>query len=372
MRELRAWIVLGWAFVRYFSYRLGLGACPSFLAVYPEAVMVFDRIMKWPARLRVEGAENCPRSGPAVFSANHFAKDDPFIMYRAIHRLCEGSYPVRFMMRDDFFKSLGGVMKSRILDVDELARLVGSLQISRDRVQLSQLKPFMTLLREAGSFIMYPGRSRSRTGVFIEYRDGIEEPGGVTFLIAQAQRGRPDLRVPAIPMARTLNLVTRKSAIVFGPSIYLAHDADRTAQRDMDFRLIELMGDLVEVNAAHFVAGTVYLHCLHHRSCAIVPADLELAIAAALGDLAHRRVDPALFAARRQEIEAAFVFFEAEGLVVRSGAGFAPIRDRVLATPPHDTTYRTLNPVKYTVNQVLHLLDVTEAIEQVFLKVCPN
>lgn len=372
MRELRAWFILGWRFALYFAYRLRWRECPTFLDIYPEAVMVFDRIMKWPARLRVEGAEHCPRTGPAVFSANHFAKDDPFIMYRAIHRVCEGSYPVRYMMRDDFFKGMSGIMKSKLLDVDELARLVGSLQISRDRVHLSQLKPFISLLREQGAFIMYPGRSRSRTGVFVEYRDGIDEPGGVTFLVAQAQRNHPELHVPIVPMARTLNLATKQSAIIFGPPVYLSHDADRAAQRDLDFQLIERMGDLVEVNAGHFVAGIVYLHCLHGCTGELSVAAMVPRIADAIRSLDRRAIEPASRANVSDEVHRALEFFADEGFLVLCGDYVTPVSEKVLSAPPHDTMYRKLNPLKYTMNQVLHLSDVTAAIEQAFERLTPR
>ncbi|HQM34616.1 MAG TPA: hypothetical protein PKX85_18885, partial [Candidatus Hydrogenedentes bacterium] len=42
-------------------------------------------------------------------------------------------------------------------------------------------------------------------------------------------------------------------------------------------------------------------------------------------------------------------------------------RAKILATPPMDGTFRKLNPVKYSLNQVLHFADVTQAIEDVVL-----
>jgi 1-acyl-sn-glycerol-3-phosphate acyltransferase len=350
--------------VRYLFYRLGTGARPNFLEIYPELIVFFDRIMKWPKRLRVECAEHCPRSGPAVFAGNHFAKDDPFMMYRAIHRVCEGAYPVRYMMRDDFFASVGGILKSKLLDLDDLLRLLGALPISRGRVQLAQLKPFIALLREQAGFLMYPGRSRSRTGVFIEYREGIEEPGGVTFLVAQAQRNCPDLRVAIVPMARTQNMATKKSAVVFGPPVYLPHDADRAAQRDLDFRLIELMGDLVEINMTQIVAGIIYLHCLHSRGEELRIDALDRAVASALAQLPDRHIDPAALSDRRVQLEATLDYFAKSQLVLRCSDSITPIAGAVLASPPHDTTYRPTNPIKYAVNQILHLSDAIDAIER--------
>ena len=363
MRELRAWTITAWRLTRYLLYRLGLCARPALLDIYPELVLVFDRVLAWPRRLRVEGAENCPRSGPAIFSGNHFAKDDPFMMYRAIHRVCNWAYPVHYMMRDDFFAGLNPIFKSRLLDLDELLQMLGAMLISRGRVQLAQIKPFIALLRERAAFIMYPGRSRSRTGVFIEYREGIDEPGGVTFLVAQAQRNRPDVRVAIVPMVRTLNLATKKSAVVFGEPAYLPEDADRAAQRDLDFRLIELMGGLVEINVTHIVAGIVYLHCLHGHDGPLRIDAIDAAVADALGQLPDRRIDPAARSDHRVQLEATLEHFARAHLVVRCTDSITPIVDAVLAAPPHDTTYRKINPIKFAINQILHLQDVIDAIE---------
>lgn len=363
MREIQCWLIVAWRLSRYFVYRLGIGKCPELLDVYPELVVVFERVMGWKKNLRVAGAEYCPQAGPAVFSGNHYAKDDPFVAYRAIHRICDGVYPVRYMMRDDFFAGGKSIFKSRLLDVDELVRLLGALQISRDRVQLTQLKPFVALLREQAAFIMYPGRSRSRTGVFVEYRDGIDEPGGVTFLVAQAQRNRPDVNVSIVPFARTSNMATKTSVVVFGPAVSLPHDADRAAQRDLDFKLIELMGDLVEINVTQIAAGIIYLHCLHQRGETIPIDALDEVVASAIASLSDRHVDPAAESDRRAHLERALDYFAKAHLILRCNDSITLLARHVLASPPHDTTYRTANPIKYAVNQILHLPDVVDAIE---------
>ncbi|MCC6794850.1 MAG: hypothetical protein IT366_07000 [Candidatus Hydrogenedentes bacterium] len=362
MREIKAFIIVAWRLLRYFVYRLGIGKCPELLDVYPELVVVFDRVMGWRRNLRVAGVEHCPKNGPAVFSGNHYAKEDPFAGYRAIHRICDGAYPVRYMMRDDFFAAGASIFKSRLLDVDELVRLLGALQISRDRVQLTQLKPFIALLREQAAFIMYPGRSRSRTGMFVEYRDGIDEPGGVTFLVAQAQRNRPEVNVAIVPFARTSNMATKSSVVVFGPPVYLPHDADRTVQRDLDFRLIELMGDLVEVNITQIAAGILYLHCLHQRGESIAIDALDSAVSDALS-LLKRQIDPAAVGDRRPQLEATLDYFAKAHLILRRSDSITLLREKVLASPPPDTTYRSANPIKYAINQVLHLPDVIDAVE---------
>jgi len=361
MFEIYAWIRVAARLIRYLGYRMGLGECPTLLDVYPEAIVVFDRVMGWPQTLFVRGGEHCPATGPVVYAGNHAKKDDPFIMYRATHRVTGWCCEIRYMMRDDFFK---GIPNLRIIDVDELLRMLGAQQISRDNVQLTQLKPFVKLLREGNGFIMYPGRSRSRTGLFMEYRDGIDEPGGVTFFLAQAQRGSPGLRVPAVPMARSYNPVTKRSVIIFGPPVYLAGDADRTAQRELDFLLVQRMGDLVEINVAMTVAALLYLHCLHDRSLPVGQGALVDAVRASLRVRADRRyIDEAALSDLPREVKITLEYLAERGMLDLRGTAIWLNKEAILAAPEPDKTYLMKNPVKHLVNQTLHLPDVTAAFE---------
>jgi hypothetical protein len=361
MYELYAWIRVAWRLIRYLGYRMGLGECPTLLDVYPEAVVVFDRVMGWPRTLFVKGGEHCSPAGPVVYAGNHAKKDDPFVMYRAVNRVTGWSCDIRYMMRNDFFKAIPNL---RIIDVDELLRMLGAQQISRDNVQLSQLKPFVKLLREGNGFIMYPGRSRSRSGLFMEYRDGIDEPGGVTFFLAQAQRGRPDSHVPAVPVARSYNPVTKRSVVIFGPPVYLPHDADRAAQRDMDFHLVEQMGELIEINVAMAVSALLYLHCLHDRPSPIDQGALVEAVRAALHACAERRhVDESAVSDLPREVKMTLEYLGECGMLELRGTLIRPNKGIILASPELDTAYVKKNPVKHLVNQTLHLADVTAAFE---------
>lgn len=361
MNEPYAWIRVGWRLLRYLGYRMGLGECPTLMDVYPEAVVVFDRVMGWPRTLFVKGGEHCPPAGPVVYAGNHAKKDDPFIMYRAVHRVTGWSCEIRYMMRDDFFKGLPNL---RIVDIDELVRMLGAQQISRDNVQLSQLKPFVKLLRESNGFIMYPGRSRSRSGLFMEYRDGIEEPGGVTFFLAQAQRGHSDVRVPAVPMARTHNPVTKRSVIVFGPPVFLPHDADRATQRELDFHLVERMGDLVEINVAMTTAALLYLHCLHGHRSPIAQGGLVKAVRTALHVCAaQRNVDEDALADLPREVKLTLEYFQKQGALDLRGTLVWPCYETILEAPDLDKTYIRKNPIKHLVNQAIHLSDVIDAFE---------
>lgn len=361
MFEPYAWTRVAWRLLLYLRYRLGWGKCPTLLDVYPEAVVVFDRVMGWPTRLFLKGTENCPKAGPAVFAGNHQKKDDPFITYRAIHRVCNWSYEVRYMMRDDFFKGLPNL---RIVDINELVCLLGAQQISRDNVHLSQLKPFVQLLRDGNAYIMYPGRSRSRSGLFMEYREGIDEPGGVTFFMAQAQRGHPDLRVAAVPVARTYNPVADRTMIVFGEPLYLPQGADRAAQRDLDFLIVEKMGELLELNIPLVTAGILYLHCLHDRPLPLAQEDLARAVRGVLEDCAARRyVDEHGMADLPRELKRTLEYFEKREMLALKGTSVWPNREAILSAPEPDKLYVIKNPVKHLVNQLIHLRDVVASIE---------
>ena len=361
MFEPFAWTRVAWRLLLYLRYRLGWGKCPTLLDVYPEAIVVFDRVMGWPKRLFLKGTENCPRKGPAVFAGNHQKKDDPFITYRAIHRVCNWSYEVRYMMRDDFFNSLP---KLRIIDINELVCMLGALQISRDNVHLSQLKPFVQLLRDGNAYIMYPGRSRSRSGLFMEYREGIDEPGGVTFFLAQAQRGHPELRVAAVPLARTYNPVTDRTMLIFGEPLYLAHGADRAAQRDLDFLIVEKMAELVEINIPLVTAGILYLHCLHQRPLPLAQEDLAVAVRAVLQKCAEsRHVDEHGLADLPRELKLTLEYFQRRKMLELNGTAIRPNGDAILSATEPDKQYVSRNPVKHLVNQIIHLRDVVEAIE---------
>ncbi|GMW01000.1 MAG: hypothetical protein AMXMBFR84_21370 [Candidatus Hydrogenedentota bacterium] len=364
MYEVYSFALLAWRFILYFAYRLGLRSCPTFRDMYPEGVVAFDRMMGWPRVLRPGGLEHCPKSGPVLFAANHIKKDDPFIMYRTTHHAHQGAYPVRYMMRDDFFASM---KKRRMLDIDELAVMAGAMLINREHPKLSQLRPFIQELLDGHGFIMYPSGTRTRSGLFFEYRDDNDEPGGMMFFIAQAQNRRPELRVPAVPMARTYNMITKKSAIILGEPVYLPEGADKHVQRDLDFEMIRRVAALVEVNVSQLVCGLLYLRVLHGLSAVVSKHELVQDAGIALRKVTHPLVDPDAESTLVGQVTATVEFLAASGCVMCSGDEIRIDRERVLSAPPLDTEYVKQNPVKYILNHVIHLADVVSALEHAVL-----
>jgi hypothetical protein len=240
----------------------------------------------------------------------------------------------------------------------------GTYHVNRENVTLAQLKPFVKILSDGDTFIMFPGRTRSRTGMFVEYRDGMDEPGGVSFFIAQAQRRNPEVRVPAVPVTRTHNLVNNRSTLVFGEPFYLDLNAGRAEQRDFDYELMVRMGDLVEINVLHLLGGILYLLCLHKQGERFAVEDLEQRIAAARDRITARYIDPEVVGNLHAELLEALNFLEKHGQVRLSAGQVEPIRDNILAAPEQDKTYKEKNPVKFFANQIMHLPDVVAAIHR--------
>lgn len=365
MNRLRSWIIVLGKALAYFAYRLGLRRRPELFPVRYEIMVAMVDVLRWNRRLRVVHPERCVPEGPAVFAGNHSSGIDPFIMYRSIYLASQGRIEPRFMMREGIF-SEGRAGKTRLLDLDEVSRLAGALHISREKVQLSQLKPFIEVLRSGESFIMYPGRTRSRSGLLVEYREGIDEPGAVSFFLVQAQRGQPDRRVACVPVVRTHNPVARQTAVAFGEPLYLAPDADRAAQRAFDFDLMTRLGDLVEINVPQVVSVLLYLHALHRRSAALAVTVLASDVKAVLDSLEGRLIDPAARTHLRRCLEQTLRWLAARGMIEWRKPSVTVVPEAVLAAPPLDSEYREKNPVKYLANQVLHMTDLVAAAERVY------
>ncbi len=365
MNELRAWAVIGGVLAQLVLYRLGLASCPHFERRHDEALVVVGRVLGWRKRLRILGAAQCPKSGPAVFAGNHLKVDDPFCMFRAIHVASGNTLYPKAMMRDDFFKP--GILTSRLVDLNELLRLLGALQISREQVQLSQLRPFLDVLRAGGVFMMYPGRSRTRSGLFVEYGERFSEPGAVSFFLAQARRGNGGVEVPVVPMARTYNPATNGTAVCFGEPLYLPDKAGRTEQRALDYTLMERMGQLVEVNAAQITAALLYVHTLHQRVAVVERAAIEDAVARITSNVPGRHVDPGVYVDLAGSVDAALRYFQKNGFLRLRKDTVSLQPEAILAAPPNGARYRKANPLKHLVNELLHLSDVTARINEATL-----
>lgn len=353
--------------VRYVFYRMGWAKKPELYDIRFELMTVFGHVAGWDRRLNIVDGHLCPKSGPAVIAGNHFFMEDPFLAFGAVYYSSGTTMLLHPMMREGVFKQ-GSWGKSRLLDLDEVADMTGVRLISRDRVQLSQMKPFFQLLDAGETILIYPGRTRSRLGLFIDYPAGMDEPGAVSFFLSYAQRKHPETPTPTVPLVRTSNPVTKREAMVFGELRYLPANADREQQRAFDNELIVALGELVEINAAQLVSGLVYLRCLHGMEPEVAIATLVSQVQAALQSLPpHRKIDPALVKDAAGQVRRTVRWLEKQDMAKQHGERLALNREAILAAPAPDKLYRKRNPVKYLVNQILHLVDVTDALERATL-----
>ena len=362
MQYLYSWTVFFKILLLYLLHRIGLGNRPSFEDYPLPTIQVAHCIFKRAQRTRLRNPEECPRQDPAVFAGNHIKLSDPIVGWFAIYRASKGCIVSGFMMRDDFFRHWAW----RLLpfNLDDIVEMLGAIRISRENFQLNQLKPLLNRLARPGSFIMYPNGTRSRSGLAMEYRDGFETPGNVSFFLSHAQRRHPDRKVAAAPMALTVNPATRRKVMAFGPPLYLPPRTRREEQRAFDLALAESIGKLIEVNVLHLVCALIYLFCLHQRGASLSTPALKTRLQQILDQLEDLLVDPAAYAAFDKEFAAALRYLRAKK-ILHEGEGKRLHLDaaRILSAPPLTRAYANANPVKYQVNQILHYQSLMPLLE---------
>jgi 1-acyl-sn-glycerol-3-phosphate acyltransferase len=362
IRILVSWWIAFINVVHYFLFKLRILKQPRFRNYPTHWEPWLGSFLGWPKSLRVRGAEHCA-DPPVIFAANHAKLDDPLFIWGGVHYASDGKNHIHFMMRDDFF--VGWPWDYLPFSLNELTDSAGAIQISRDNVQLSQLKPFLKVLGDPGSFVMFPGRTRSRSGLVVDYMDGVEEPGGVSFFAVHAQRRNKDRQVAVVPTMRTFNPATKLSTVAFGPPLYLDTKASREEQRAFDLEVMTRVGDLVELHGTHVVSGLLYLQALHGGSDTVGLDALINAVGEVLKKLSpDRGVDPHLLDEQETAVQDALQYLAKREAVLLSGGGVTLNRDTILFAPERDTRYRKDNPVKFFLNQVIHLRDVVNALEE--------
>ncbi len=366
MNAIHAWFTVIVGLAQYLLHRLHLAPQPDLMQKRIEFCTVIGHFLRWRTRLRVVHGERCPKDASCVFAQNHVLLLDPFVSFGAAIQSA-GILP-RFMSRNDFFAKKKDSWWYRLVQVDELICQLGTLEFSRENVTLGQLRPFVNVLRNGESFIMYPGRTRTRSGLLFEYRGEVQEPGSAAFFLAQARRGREEeLDVAVVPLTRTRNLATGVDTVLMGHPLRLPPRAGREEQRALDFQLVEVIAENVALNATQISAGILYLYALHDLDETIRRAEFDTMVRTVLERVKDRYIDPDTLADLPGQISAALKHFRKAGLLVLAGDTLRLDRAKILATPPLDGSFRRQNPVKYSLNQILHFADVTRTIEDVVL-----
>ena len=109
----------------------------------------------WP--LRVYGAENVPRKGPAIIVSNHVTYVDPFIVGYGAGRL------VNFMAKQELFS---------VPVVGFILRKLGAFPVDRSRSDASSMRIALSVLKGGELLGMFPEGTRSTTGDMNEFRTG--------------------------------------------------------------------------------------------------------------------------------------------------------------------------------------------------------
>lgn len=368
MSGLQTYTRVGGFFARFFWHSwTGRGAFPTVYTTnaYREAQEFLSPILGFHHTVVVH-PERCPKRGPAVFCGNHLKLDDPFFAYHAVQLATDWEHCPRLMSRDDFFT--GTPLKSRVVDGDKLMEAVGTYLISRGHITLSQLRPFVNLLKDGGSFVIFPGHTRSCSGFFMEYRGAFKEPGGVSFFINQAQRTRPEPPIPAVPIVRTYNPVSKRSAMVFGESLYLEANADRDAQRAFDYRLSTELGSYLELNVPQVLSAVLWLWCIHGIRAAATVTEIRETLSPIFAARPHAYTDPEATTDLGGAVVRTLDYLQEREMVARDGEHVTLNKEAILSVPDLTTKYRHLNPVKYLANQIIHLGRVIDTVGRTVLE----
>ena len=109
-------------------------------------------------RVRVEGQNYCPSTGPCIVASNHFSNFDPILL---------GAYLPR---------RITYLAKRELVDAPLLGiiyRLWGVLPVNRDGVDLPAMRQMIRALRGGNLVGMYPEGTRSRDAVLHSPKAGV-------------------------------------------------------------------------------------------------------------------------------------------------------------------------------------------------------
>jgi 1-acyl-sn-glycerol-3-phosphate acyltransferase len=123
---------------------------------YRTAAIVMKPLMRAWFRIRVQGAEHIPASGPAILAANHRSNLDPVLLACAIRR------PVFFMSKAElFFWPLGAIL-----------RWIGQFPVRRGGADREALRQTAAVIARGDMLGLFPEGSRG-SGSFATVHAGL-------------------------------------------------------------------------------------------------------------------------------------------------------------------------------------------------------
>jgi 1-acyl-sn-glycerol-3-phosphate acyltransferase len=161
----------------------------------------FRLVFRLVARVRVEGLELAPRSGPLIVVANHTTIADPPLVAAWLQPAL--GRPIQFMAKEQLFASA----------LRPLLRIFGALRVRAGGSDVEAYRAGMWVLRGGGVLGLFPEGTRSADGVVAEPRAGVAllaARSGVSVLPVGVSGGRrllpPGARLPRYGVRLTLRV----------------------------------------------------------------------------------------------------------------------------------------------------------------------
>ena len=115
------------------------------MRAYKVLVKILSGILKVVFRLKIEGAENMPKSGPVFVCCNHMSNWDPIIVAVALKR------PIHFMSKKELFN---------IPVIGALVKGLGAFPVDRETADITAIKTALTHIKHGNVLGIFPQGTR--------------------------------------------------------------------------------------------------------------------------------------------------------------------------------------------------------------------
>lgn len=117
-----------------------------------------NQFLRIPCRVEIEGQENVPRTGAAIFAINHLGLLDAPLSYVAVNR-------------PDFTGWVADKHRSNRIFA-YLVQLAGAIWLDRENVDMQALRSALQVLKQGSMFGLAPEGTRSPTHAMIPAKEG--------------------------------------------------------------------------------------------------------------------------------------------------------------------------------------------------------